>query len=92
MRKTLSHLNITATVLFLITLAITYLYPEVTRVLLLSAAEARAIIMTLISLILLVSFLQTHMSLTWRILCLVGSFVVLIESIFVLGSWQRLIK
>jgi hypothetical protein len=92
LKKTLSHLNITASILFIVTLAITYLYPEVTKNLYLSIVEARAVLMTLISLILLLSFLQSQLSLPWRIFCLIGSFIVLIEAILMLGAWDILAK
>lgn len=87
-KKTLSQLNITATILFFITLIITYLYPEVTNALMLNPIEARGVLMTLISFILLLSFLQSQLSLPWRIFCLIASFIVLIESMMMLGAFQ----
>lgn len=91
MKRMLSQLNITATILFFITLTMTFLYPEILKALYLSSTEAQAILMTLISFILLLSFLQSHMSLTWRIFCLIGSFLVLMEVILMLGAWHRII-
>jgi hypothetical protein len=92
LKKMLSQLSLTATILFVVTLVISLLYPEVLKVLFLTQMEARSIILTLISLILLLSFLQSQLSLSWRIFCLITSFIVLIESILMLGAWQRIIR
>lgn len=68
------------------------MYPNLLEQWKITPVEARTIIMNLISLILLIYFLQTHLKLSWRIFCLIGSFIVLIESILMLGAWKQLIN
>lgn len=90
MNRTVSYLNIVSTILLFISIIITFLYPEITEALLLTPTEARVIIITMISFILLLSFLQPQLTLFWRILCLLFSFLTLIESILMLGAWEKL--
>lgn len=90
MNKTVTYLSLVATILLVITLMITFLYPEIIRSLLLSVTEARVIIVTLISFILLLAFLQTQLSWTWRIASLVASFLTLLESVLMLGTWESI--
>jgi len=92
LNKVLSKINIALTFLFLIFLTLTFLYKDVMVSIHLSQTESWVILMTMISLILMISFLQTHLSLPWRIFCLAASFVTLIESILMLGAWEKLLK
>jgi len=92
LNKTVSHLNIAVTILFIISVIMTFLYPEITNALLLSPTEARVIIMTLVSLNLMLYFLQTQLSVYWRIFCLLGSFLTLIESVLMLGAWENILR
>lgn len=92
MNRTNTQLTFVSVVLLLITSLMTFLYPEVLKALLLTPTEARVIIMTLISFILLLSFLQIQMSLYWRIFCLITSFMTLIESILMLGAWHIILN
>jgi hypothetical protein len=92
LKKNISFLTMITTALFVIMVIITFLFPEILTALHLGQVEARTIIMNLISLILILTFMQTQLSLSWRIFCLVASFVVLIEAILMLGVWQQFIK
>ncbi|MFP4498105.1 MAG: hypothetical protein ACLFQV_07830 [Vulcanimicrobiota bacterium] len=92
MKRATSIFNFLATVLFFAAVIITYMYPNLLEQWKITPVEARTIIMNLISLILLIYFLQTHLKLSWRIFCLIGSFIVLIESILMLGAWKQLIN
>lgn len=91
-RKVVSYLTLPVTLLFFAALIITFLYPEFLQKLNLTETEAWVIIMNLISLIFLLSFLQTHLSLPWRIFCLIASFLVLFESILMLGVLNVIFK
>jgi hypothetical protein len=92
LRKILSYFTMTFTLLFFIFLILTFLFPEILRAFKLGPVESRTIIMNLISLILVLNFLQPHLNLPWRIFCLISSFIILIESILMLGAWQQLFK
>ena len=92
MNRTISHLTFVSVILFIISVIATFLYPEVVKALILSPTEARVIIMTLISFILLLGFLQTQMNLYWRIFFLIASLLTIIESILMLGAWQIILK
>ena len=81
-----------ATALFFAWVIITFLFPEILEALHLETFEAWTIIMNLISLILLLTFMQTQLSVPWRIFCLLASFLVLLESILILGAWHHIIK
>ena len=92
MKKAISYINVIVTILCILCIIITFLYPEVVKSLKLSPSEARVIIMTLISLILLLSFLQPQLTLSWRLFCLIAAFLIIIESVLMLGTWEKLIK
>lgn len=92
MNRTNTQLTFVSAILLLITTIMTFLYPEALNALFLTPTEARVIIMTLISFILLLSFLQIQMTLFWRIFCLIASFLTLIESILMLGAWHVILN
>lgn len=92
MKRSASYAGFFVTLIFFVVLVITYLYPETLSALNISPKVARTVLMDLISLILLLSFFQSHLTLSWRIFCLIASFIVMIESILMLGAWQQIIK
>ncbi len=85
MKKIALKLTLPTVILIVASLIITFLYPNVLKKLNITDMEAWTVIMNLISLLLLLYFFNPYLSFAWRIFCLLASFVILIESILMLG-------
>ena len=87
-RKVIFTSNVIVIFIFLCFMALTFLWPEYIPFLYLSTETCMLIIMHLISLLFLLAFFQTHLSLPWRIFSIISSFLVLIESTMMLQIWR----
>lgn len=80
MRTFVFVLNLVATVLLVVSLLVAYVMPEWQAPLHLDGRSSQMVTMNLISLLLLLAYLQRNLTPGWRIFALAGAFVVMAES------------
>ena len=87
-RKVIFYANVVTIIVFLVFMAVTFLWSEYLPYFNLTYQSCLLIIMHLISLMFLLAFFQTHLSLPWRVFCVISSFFILIEATIMLDIWR----